>query len=127
VSQRSEEDRAADQKLSREGAASVQTAGMNTLQAALARAGIRKKDFEDISQARLPRACMHARTQAPAACMQAPAACKQALAACMRLLALLPSNHGGLGGCPRRWQSSLVCTCPDIAPGRRLHGQGFIV
>ena len=72
VSQRSEEERAADAKLSREGASSIlKTAGMNTLQAALARAGISKTDFEDLSQVCLPcqprregpqpLPCMHAR------------------------------------------------------------------
>lgn len=52
VSQRSEEERAADRKLSAEGASSVQTAGMNSLQAALARVGIKKIDFVDVSQVR---------------------------------------------------------------------------
>ena len=54
VSQRSEEERAADAKLSREGASTVaKTAGMNSLQAALTRAGISKHDFEDLSQVAL--------------------------------------------------------------------------
>ena len=56
VTQRSEEDRAADRKLATEGAATVQTAGMNSLQAALARAGIQKKDFVDVSKVCCPAA-----------------------------------------------------------------------
>lgn len=53
LTQRSEEDRALDKKLSEEGARSIKVSGLNTLGAALARAGISKKDYEDISKVRL--------------------------------------------------------------------------
>ena len=52
LSQRSEEERAADKKLAEKGAGTVKVAGMNQLQAALARAGIQKNDFVDLSKVR---------------------------------------------------------------------------
>ena len=50
VTQRSEEEIEADRTLNEKGASTARTSGMNTLQAALARAGIRKQDFEDLSK-----------------------------------------------------------------------------
>ena len=50
LTQRSEEERAADKALAEKGAQSVRVSGLNSLGAALARAGIRKQDFEDLSQ-----------------------------------------------------------------------------
>ena len=50
VTQRSEEEIEADRTLNEKGASTTRVSGMNTLQAALARAGIRKQDFEDLSK-----------------------------------------------------------------------------
>ena len=50
LTQRSEEERAADKALTEQGARSVRVAGLNSMGAALARAGIRKQDFEDLSK-----------------------------------------------------------------------------
>ncbi len=50
LTQRSEEERAADKALTEQGARSVRVAGLNSMGAALARAGIRKADFEDLSK-----------------------------------------------------------------------------
>ena len=50
LTQRSEEERAADKALTEQGARSVRVSGLNSLGAALARAGIRKQDFEDVSK-----------------------------------------------------------------------------
>lgn len=56
LTQRSEEERQADKALAEVGARTVKVSGMNTLEAALARAGIRKQDFEDLSKVgRIPR------------------------------------------------------------------------
>ncbi len=52
VTQRSEEEIEADRTLNEKGASTARVSGMNTLQAALARAGIRKQDFEDLSKVR---------------------------------------------------------------------------
>lgn len=54
LSQRSEEERAADKKLAERGAGTVKVSGMNSLQAALARAGVSKTDFVDLSKVRAP-------------------------------------------------------------------------
>ncbi|KAK9914903.1 hypothetical protein WJX75_002062 [Coccomyxa subellipsoidea] len=51
LSQRSEEERAADKKMAEKGAGTVKVSGMNSLQAALARAGVQKTDFVDLSEA----------------------------------------------------------------------------
>jgi hypothetical protein len=51
LSQRSDEEREAEKVLAERGAGSVNTAGMTMLGAALARAGIKKNDFVDLSQA----------------------------------------------------------------------------
>lgn len=63
LSQRSEEERASDKKLAEKGAGTIKVSGMNTLQAALARAGIQKADFEDLSKvhmhALLPSLLLH--------------------------------------------------------------------
>ncbi len=56
LTQRSEEERALDKKLTEEGARSIKVSGLNTLGAALARAGISKRDYEDISKV-----CWHLR------------------------------------------------------------------
>ena len=53
LSQRSEEERAADKKMAEKGAGTVKVSGMNSLQAALARAGVQKTDFVDLSEVRL--------------------------------------------------------------------------
>ena len=50
LTQRSEEERAAEKTLTEEGARTVKISGLNSLGAALARAGIRKQDFEDLSK-----------------------------------------------------------------------------
>jgi predicted RNA-binding protein with RPS1 domain len=52
LSQRSEEERAADKKMAEKGAGTVKVSGMNSLQAALARAGVQKTDFVDLSEVR---------------------------------------------------------------------------
>lgn len=63
LSQRSEDERAADKKLAEKGAGTVKVAGMNQLQAALARAGIQKTDFVDLSKVRQYH-CVHSITEA---------------------------------------------------------------
>jgi len=50
LTQRSEEERAAEKTLTEEGVRTVKVSGLNSLGAALARAGIRKQDFEDLSK-----------------------------------------------------------------------------
>lgn len=53
LTQRSEEERAADKALTEQGARSIRVSGLNSMGAALARAGIRKQDFEDVSKVQL--------------------------------------------------------------------------
>ena len=65
LSQRDQEERAAEKKLADKGAGTINTAGMTPLGAALARAGIKKNNFVDLSKvchttgiaALLPQAC----------------------------------------------------------------------